>query len=215
MCWWFAAKSSGLGLVWNRADPLSVPGKSAPHTFVSTVMACVEGPRGKKTAIFGILSVPCLQKWHGQFYSDAGHTRSFTGLCRGLSLPGVPSSQGLLHSRGQTLEDSQCLTSVSPWEALLWPWLHEPQAITGCRASGASRAGTATGAGDGCLEGKEGAEGLWGPGLWGATGEAGLCWVFLAWLWFICSFHLLKARVTFMSEAALVLGLVNCFCFHS
>lgn len=72
--------------------------------------------KSKKPAIFGILPVRCLQKWHGQFSSNAGHTQSFTGPCRGLSLPGVLSSQG---------------GSLSPPEVRLWrtasAWLQCPR----------------------------------------------------------------------------------------
>lgn len=67
--------------------------------------------------------------------------------------------------------------------------------------------------------GSWGTKGLWrGPGFGGlgeTSGKARLGWVFWIWLWFICGFILLKARVTFTSEAALVFGPVNCSCFHS
>lgn len=136
-------------------------GESAPLACGSTVTTCAKGPKEKKTAIFGVLPVRRLQKLRGRFCSDAVQTRSFTGPCRGLSLPGALSLPGVLSSRGWTLEDSQCLASVSPWEALLCPRLPELRAISGRQGLG-SQPGwhSRWGPGAAAPGGEEGAEGL-------------------------------------------------------
>lgn len=211
MCWWFAVELSGPDLVWNRADRLSVPGESLPLILVSTVTACVEGPGAKNQ----------------QFLASFLYAVSKSGMDSSILL------QGILRALLGLTEDWVSQEFSPPREVRLWrvtsawlcfacgsalpvaAWAASCHRMQGLRSQPGWRRHWGC---SGCLgveRGSGGALRLRFEGLQGATREAGLCWAFLVWLWLICSFHLLKARVTFASEDALALGPVNCFCFHS
>lgn len=140
-----------------------------PLILVSTVTACVEE---QKNGNFWHPSctLPPKVAWAVLFqcraYSELYWALQRTESPRSSLLPGGFS----LSSRGQALEDSQCLAAVSPWEALLCPGLRagpqEPARLA--QPLGLERE----------LRGSE----AQGWGLQGATREAGLCWVLLAWL---------------------------------